>query len=95
LFRGRLQLSTLLAKTQSLTVTLRDVGLGAGQLSVYADDQNHQRKQVLTKKISSASEGTELAHFELPGWARRASAVYRGVDRAGEPVVIVQELALR
>jgi len=91
LFRGRLEL----VAGERLTATAREQALGAGTLTLYADDAKGVRTPLASKQIASAAEGDELGSVALPAAARHAAAVFRGVDSAGEPMVVVEELSLK
>jgi hypothetical protein len=92
LFRGRLAVD---AGADELTVRASELGLGAGTLSVFADTAAGERRPIDRKTVSGAAEGDTLAIVHRPGWARHATAVFRGVDRAGEPLVLVEEVTLK
>jgi hypothetical protein len=79
----------------SLTIGVRDLGLGAGMLSIYADTASGERRPLERKSLSSAQAGETLTSVHRPDWARHATAVFRGVDRTGEPVVLVEEVTLK
>jgi hypothetical protein len=90
LFRGRLELTSA---DGALHVTARELDLGAGTLTIYADDANGRRRSVGRQAVTAAFDGQELAALPRPDGVRVA-AVFRGVDRAGEPIVIVEEQSL-
>jgi hypothetical protein len=92
LFRGRLEVAV--AHGGAL-VTARELGLGAGTVTLYADVAGRPRQAVRARRIITASDGEALLDATLPAGAQRVAAVFRGVDRNGEPIVIVQEQAVR
>ena len=91
LFRGRLDLEE---KDGALHVTAGDFALGAGTLAIYGELPEGTRKQIFSRPVEKAAASGELASLPRPAGARRAAAVFRGFDAAGEPIVIVQELLL-
>ncbi len=93
LFRGRLDVATA---NGSATVSLHDVALRNGTVSVYADVGNGPRRLVRARKLlAPAADGDTIADVALPAGTRRVAAVFRGVDAAGEPLVVVQEQPLK
>jgi hypothetical protein len=93
LFRGRLDVA---AANGSATVTMHDLALKSGTVSVYADVGNGPRRLVRAHKLlAPAADGDTIADIALPAGTRRVAAVFRGVDAAGEPLVIVQEQPLK
>lgn len=95
LFRGRLEVAALVGQRASIKVTVRELPLGAGTLTVYADDEARGRKKVAEQAVTRAAPGDALKSLELPAWARHVAVVFRGVDSLGEPLVIVQEHPLK
>jgi hypothetical protein len=91
LFRGQLELAL---DGGIVTATAREVGLGSGDLELYGDTANGERRRLLKQRIAGADPGSALATVERPAWARKVAAVFRGVDAAGEPLVVVQETLL-
>jgi hypothetical protein len=87
LFRGHVDVST---QDGTATVVVRDVALGRGKLSIYAN-VGATRRLVDARAINSASDGETIATVPLPAGARAVGVVFRGVDGAAEPVVVVQE----
>jgi hypothetical protein len=88
LFRGRLELAD---RAGELTATIRELGLGPVEASVYADTASGERKRIFNRKIERAAEGEVVAAVARPAWATRITAVVRGVDANGEPLVVVQQ----
>jgi hypothetical protein len=91
LFRGRLETRVT---EGDLHVVVRDVALGAGTLTILGDDADGKRTRLRTVEISSARPGAEIAKLGAPRGARRLAVVFRGVDGAGAPIVITDELVL-
>jgi hypothetical protein len=93
LFRGRLDVATA---NGSATVTVHDLALKSGTVSVYADVGNAPRRLVRARKLlGPAADGETIGDVALPAGTRRVAAVFRGVDAVGEPLVIVQEQPLK
>jgi hypothetical protein len=92
LFRGRLELA---ASGDQLTASLREPDLGKGTITIFADNAAGERRPLERRTVSSAGSGEVLATAHRPSWARHATAVYRGVDHSGEPLVLVEELDLK
>ena len=92
LFRGRLDVATAHG---TATVTAHDVALGRGKVSVYADVGSAPRRLVQTRELAGAADGTTILEAALPAGTRHVAAVFRGVDGAGEPLVVVQEQSLK
>jgi len=91
LFRGRLEATV---SEGELHVVARDVALGAGTLTILGDDSEGKRTRLRAVEIASAKVGAELAKLGAPRGARRVAVVFRGVDAAGAPIVVTDELAL-
>ena len=92
LFRGSLAVANTNGVT---TVSVHDVPLGAGTVSVYADVGEGPRRLVRTRQIGGAADGDPLVSVTLPAAAHHVGAVFRGVDAAGQPLVVVQEQSLK
>jgi hypothetical protein len=92
LFRGRLDVA---AGSGAATVTVHDVALGRGTVTVYADVGDGARKLVRARNLGGAADGDSVLEVYLPAGTRRVGAVFRGVDGAGEPLVVVQEQPLK
>ena len=92
LFRGRIDIA---AGKDGATVTIHDVALGHGTISVFADVGDAPRRLVRARELRAVLDGGTLAEVELPAGARRVAAVFRGVDAAGEPLVVVQEQSVK
>jgi hypothetical protein len=92
LFRGRLDVA---AQSGAATVTVHDVALGRGKVSLFADVGDGPRKLVRARNVMSATDGESVLEASLPPGTRRVAAVFRGVDNAGEPLVVVQEQPLK
>lgn len=93
LFRGRLEIATADGST---TVTMHDLALRSGTVSVYADVGDGPRRLVRARKLlAPAGDGEPIASVTLPAGVRRVAAVFRGLDAAGEPLVVVQEQSVK
>ena len=87
LFRGELALVAGVDGT--VAAQARGLALGAGTLSILAEDPRGIRRVVSAGSVTEAQDGAALGSATLPAGTRRAVAVFRGVDPAGEPVVAV------
>jgi hypothetical protein len=92
LFRGRLE---IVAANGSATISAHDVALGRGKISIYADVGDSARRLVRAQDLGGATDGQSIFDVSLPAGARRVAAVFRGVDAAGEPLVVVQEQTVK
>jgi hypothetical protein len=92
LFRGRLEVAPA---NSELQVSAREIGLGAGTLSLFVDAANGARRKIFEQAISGDDEGAVLATLPRPAEARHVTALFRGRDPAGEPLVIVREQELK
>lgn len=92
LFRGRLE---VVAGHGGAAITVHDVALGRGRLSVYADVGEGPRRLVRAHELRGASDGEAVGDVTVPAGARRIAVVFRGVDAGGEPLVVVQEQPLK
>jgi len=92
LFRGRVELED---HDGAVRATVRDLALGAGVLTVYAEDGSGTRTRLASRSISAGAVDEELATFDRPAGARRIAAVFRGTDANGEPIVTTDELPLK
>jgi hypothetical protein len=92
LFRGRLEVAPVGIELQ---VSARELGLGAGTLSLFVDEANGARHKIFEQAISGGDEGAVLASLPRPNEARHLTALFRGRDPAGEPIVIVREQTLK
>jgi hypothetical protein len=90
LFRGRLEIAI---HAGTATVSAHDLGFGAGKVTLFADIGDGLRRPLATRDLAGAGEGDHIAEVTLPAGTRRIAALFRGVDAAGEPVVVVQEQA--
>ena len=88
LFRGRLEIAD---HQGELTATVHELGLGTVEASVYADTASGERKRIFNRKLDRAADGDVIAAVAKPAWASRITAVVRGIDANGEPIVIVQQ----
>ena len=89
LFRGRLEINT--PPSKRLEVRATDITLGKGRVTLFSEDDRGQRRVLAT----SASNGDELLLTAVrPANVQRVAAVFRGVDSAGEPIVVARELTL-
>ncbi len=80
--------------SRAVAASARGLALGAGTLTILAEDGRGIRTVVSTTAITSAIDGAALATASVPADARYAIALYRGVDSVGEPVVAVGRLDL-
>lgn len=87
LFRGELELRA--GDGGVIAASTRGLALGAGSLTLLAEDGRGVRTVVSTTTVTAAADGAALASATLPAGSRRAVAVFRGVDGAGEQVVAV------
>jgi len=92
LFRGRLDVA---AAGGTATVTAHDVALGRGKVSLYADVGKGARRLVQARELAGAADGQSILEATLPAGTHHVAAVFRGVDGAGEPLVVVQEETLK
>ena len=92
LFRGRLEVAIA---NGSATVTARELPLGRGKVTLYADVAGGARQLVRARNVMAAADGEAILDVALPAGTRHVAAVFRGVDGAGEPLVVVQEHALK
>jgi hypothetical protein len=88
LFRGRLDLR---AGEDGITVRVHDIALGAGTVSLYGDSSSGERHLITKSAVSGAADEETLltAHADAP----TLTAVFRGVDAAGEPIVLVGKIS--
>jgi hypothetical protein len=91
LFRGRLDVEL---KEGTLSARVGEVDLGAGEVTLWGDDAAGARRRIAHRRLGAAIDGEVIVEAERPEWARRVTALYRGVDRDGEPLVVTRELAL-
>jgi hypothetical protein len=89
LFRGALELKLVGGKVE---VTAGEVGLGAGDIDVLAEDPRGVRAPVAKGKVTAAASGALAFSAGVPSGTRRLVAVFRGVDAAGEPIVATGSL---
>jgi hypothetical protein len=87
LFRGELTLEQ--GEDGKLSARTRGLALGAGDLAFVVEDGRGVRRTVASAAVPGAADETELGEAAVPAGARRALAVYRGVDVSGEPVIAV------
>jgi hypothetical protein len=83
LLRGELEVTIAGSEVQVAT----DGAIGAGELEILGEDAAGVRTPITTVKVAPAAEPTAVGRAALPAGARRAIAVFRGVDGAGEPLV--------
>jgi hypothetical protein len=83
LFRGRLEIA---AADGAIEVRAADVALGKGRVTLFAEDENGNRKPIASAEVSGPAE----VLLRAQGEARKLSAVFRGVDAAGEPIVVAK-----
>jgi hypothetical protein len=87
LFRGRLEIA---AADGQIEVRAADVTLGKGRVTLFADDDQGNRKKLASAEITGGAE----VLLRAPVTAKRVAALFRGVDAAGEPIVIAREATL-
>lgn len=92
LFRGRLDVAVTHG---AATVSAHDVALGHGRVALYADGNGGARRLLQARELAGATDGQSLFEVTLPAGTRHVAAVFRGVDAAGEPIVVVQEQSLK
>jgi hypothetical protein len=85
LLRGELEVTIAGSEVQVATAS----AVGAGELEILGEDEAGVRTPITTVKVAAATEPTAVGRAALPAGARRAIAVFRGVDGAGEPLVAV------
>ncbi len=86
LLRGELTLTT----GNQVVVTGKD--LGAGTIDVLVEDDRGVRKNIGSAQVAGGKD--ELVRLPSPGTGTRLVAVFRGADKAGEPIVAVGALPL-
>lgn len=86
LLRGELAVT---AGPGTVAVSAGTVALGAGTVTILAEDGRGLRTTVTTSSIPGGAAAAALVNGTLPPDTRRAVAVFRGVDAAGEPLVAV------
>lgn len=86
LLRGELAVT---AGGGKLAVSAGEVALGAGTLTLLAEDARGNRTAIATVSITAGASGAAIGNGALPPDTRRAVAVFRGVDANGEPVVAI------
>jgi hypothetical protein len=91
---SRGQLAVAVGKDRGVAASARGLALGAGTLTLLAEDGRGIRTVVSTTPITTAGDGAALGSAAMPADARRAIALYRGVDGNGEPVVAVGRIDL-
>lgn len=91
---SRGQLAVSIGKDKALAVAARGSALGAGTLTLLAEDGRGLRTELSSTPITAANDGGALASSAVPAEARVVYALYRGVDGAGEPIVAVGRLEL-
>ncbi len=73
-------------------VTVSGKDLGAGTVEVLVEDARGVRKSIGSAKTQAGKD--QLIRVPAPGAGTRIVAVFRGVDRQGEPIVAVGALPL-
>jgi hypothetical protein len=86
LMRGELVLTT---DGANVAVAVGATGLGAGTLTILAEDTRGVRTPIASAAVNGGVIGASIGQAAIPAGSRRAVAVFRGVDAAGEPVVAV------
>ncbi|HTM22538.1 MAG TPA: hypothetical protein VL172_18580 [Kofleriaceae bacterium] len=85
LFRGEL---TVTDAGAAIEVAPAGVGLGAGELELFAEDAAGVRTPLGKATVTGAATGSSAARVavSVPAGARRIAALFRGVDAAGQPL---------
>ena len=94
LFRGTLDLQR---SGRQIDISTVGIDMGAGTLDVFWDDNRGVRtRYAKTVSIKEATSGNVFAQLpkKLPKEARALAALYRGVDKAGKPLVAAGYLSL-
>lgn len=91
---SRGQLAIAVGADRSVQIAARSLALGAGAVTVLAEDGRGIRTEVARADVATAADGAQLAVAPMPAEARYAVALFRGVDGAGEPVVAVARVEL-
>ena len=84
LFRGDLAF-------EGSVVTNGGLPLGAGRLHVLVEEADGKRRELAATEVTSAAAGGTLGSLPPEAEGQRVVVVYRGVDGAGEPVVLAGE----
>ncbi len=90
LFRGKLEIAEA---DGNLVVRAVELPLGKGRVTLFADDDKGNRRVVGSADVANAAAGDVLLSAPSSG-ALRLAALFRGVDAAGEPIVIARETTL-
>ena len=91
LFRGELAV----AIENGHAVAKAKGALGAGTLELLAEDGRGVRTSIKKLTVASGADGATLGDADLPDGARRAVALFTGVDGAGEPIVAVGTFSVK
>ncbi len=86
LLRGELAIT---ADGDGVAIAVGATALGAGTLTVLGEDGRGVRTALTTAAVAGGGTATALGRATLPADSRRAVALFRGVDAAGEPLVAV------
>ena len=85
LFRGSMSFDVAPAQT---AIRAGSVALGAGTLTVFADDSLGIRSKVFEAKVSSARAGAAFATLPgVPDGTHRLAALFEGQDASGRPLI--------
>lgn len=77
----------------NVSVAVGALALGAGKVTILAEDGRGLRTEVAAVDVTGGAAQAALGGATLPADTRRAVAVFRGVDGAGEPIVAVGVVA--
>ncbi len=89
LMRGELTLSV---DDRGVAVAVGGTALGAGTLTILAEDARGVRTAVTSAQVAGGATGKVLGTTAMPAGTRRAIGLFRGADAAGEAVVAVGAL---
>jgi hypothetical protein len=88
LFRGKLEVAE---SDGRLEVRPAEVPLGKGRVTLFSDGADGRRQALGSAYLS----GGEPVLLSVPSnGQKRLAALFRGVDAAGEPIVVARELTL-
>ncbi len=76
------------------TIVVSGAALGAGTVEILVEDDSGVRTSLGTAPTQGAVEATALANVGAPSTGTKILAVFRGVDRNGEPMVATGAMPL-
>lgn len=76
------------------SITVSGKGLGAGTIEVLVEDERGVRTSLVNAPTQGATEAASLVSVGAPSSGTRVVAVFRGVDRNGEPMVATGAMPL-